>query len=158
MFFFRWEPGSSSILRARAHRPDICLPNIGWRLTSDEGVRSYPGDHDLALPFRHFRFVREAGAQRPIFADAFFCQREDRVSPEKPDRCDATAGRTGNWEIADRLRVVREGLRNPGQQVMELVLITPNEMASGTAEDMFAGLVPTLVKAETDRKRITNSE
>src|SRR5206468_624137 len=29
MFFFRWNPGSGTILRARAHRPDICLPSAG---------------------------------------------------------------------------------------------------------------------------------
>jgi exosortase len=62
MFFFRWQPGSASILRARAHRPDICLPNTGWRMVADDGVRSYIVSPGFSLPFRHFRFVHDAAA------------------------------------------------------------------------------------------------
>ncbi|MDQ3199981.1 MAG: exosortase/archaeosortase family protein, partial [Verrucomicrobiota bacterium] len=148
MFFFRWEAGSTSILRARAHRPDICLPNTGWRLTEDLGVREYPAADGLSLPFRHFRFVRDAGAGLPVFADAFFCQREDRVPSVRADRFDATSGGTGHWEIADRLRVVREGLRNQGQQVLELVFISRQPLTSEQVESEFAGLVPRVVKAK----------
>ena len=156
MFFFRWKPGSASILRARAHRPDICLPNTGWRTTHDDGMRTYAASPALALPFRHFGFVRDVGNGRQIFAQAFFCQREDRVPPAGPDRFDATAGRTGNWMRDDRVRVVREGLRNQGQQVMELVLLTPNRIDQQEAEAEFAKLVPKLVvqdAAVTDAKQ-----
>jgi exosortase len=146
VFSFRWQPGSASILRARAHRPDICLPNTGWRLTSDAGVRGYRANEEVALPFRHFRFVRRVSGSREIFAEAFFCQREDRVPPGEPDRFDATAGSTGNWMRDDRVRVVREGLRNQGQQVLEVVLLTPNEMGNDAAEAEFARLMPNLVK------------
>ncbi len=138
MFFFRWEAGSASLLRARAHRPDICLPNTGWRLTADAGVRTYPVAAGLELPFRHFRFVRESVAGRRIFAEAFFCQREDRVPPARPDRSDATSGRTGNWMRADRVRVVAQGLRNQGQQVLEMVLLTSEEIGQEKAETVLA--------------------
>ncbi|MEO5718213.1 MAG: exosortase/archaeosortase family protein [Chthoniobacterales bacterium] len=151
MFFFRWEPGSASILRARAHRPDICLPNSGWRLTSDEGVRHFRAAGDLILPFRHFRFVRETSGAQSIFADAFFCQREDRVPPEKPDSSDVTGGKTGSWRRNDRVRVVLQGLRNQGQQVMEFVLMTRNPLSKDQAEAEFAALVPRLVKSEGRR-------
>lgn len=152
MFFFRWDAGAASILRARAHRPDICLPNTGWRMTHDDGVRTYEVAPGLALPFRHFRFVHDLDGKRRIFAQAFFCQREDRVPAGGPARFDATAGRTGNWMRSDRLRVVAEGLRNQGQQVLELVMITPNETSSARAEAEFASFVPKLVKAEVRRK------
>ncbi|HEY1582680.1 MAG TPA: exosortase/archaeosortase family protein [Chthoniobacterales bacterium] len=146
MFFFRWEAGSASILRARAHRPDICLPNTGWRLTSDEGVREYDADGGIVLPFRHFRFVRELAGARSVFADAFFCQREDRVPPGKADRFDATAGRTGNWMRDDRVRVVWQGLRNQGQQVLEMVMIAPNDVGKTEAERDFSELVREVVR------------
>jgi exosortase len=145
MFFFRWEPGSASILRARAHRPDICLPNTGWKMTHDDGVKSYQTGGGLALPFRHFQFIRQTGNGRAIYADAFFCQREDRVPPQPADRFDATAGRTGNWLRSDRVRVVREGLRNQGQQVMELVMMTTRQLAPTEAEAEFAKLVAGVV-------------
>ena len=151
MFFFRWEPGSASILRARAHRPDKCLPSSGWRVRDDNGVRSYPVTSDFALPFRHFRFVRHASTHGRMYAETFFCQAEDRVPRARTERSDSTGGRPGSWGIADRLRVVRDGLRNQGQEVLELVMITPNELSSEAAQANFAMLVPQLVvlKAET---------
>ncbi len=151
MFFFRWEPGSTSILRARAHRPDICLPNTGWRVANDEGVRWYEAAPGLALPFRHFSFVREATPGRQVFAHAFFCQREDRVPPRAADRFDVTAGETSDWMRNDRVRVVREGLRNQGQQVMQLVLLSKQELSAEEAQTEFAALVPGLVMSEGKR-------
>ena len=50
LFFFRWNPGSSSVVRARAHRPDICLPSVGWKQTGDRGVKTYVADPRMA-PF-----------------------------------------------------------------------------------------------------------
>ncbi|MEY2526107.1 MAG: hypothetical protein QOE73_878, partial [Verrucomicrobiota bacterium] len=77
LFFFRWNPGTSTILRARAHRPDICLPNTGWKTLTDNGLRDYRIAQDFALPFRHFSFVRDIANQPQRFAHAFFCMRED---------------------------------------------------------------------------------
>ncbi len=145
MFFFRWEPGTTSILRARAHRPDVCLPNTGWRLTSDLGVRQYRLAGDLVLPFRHFRFVREVGTQRLATADAFFCQREDRVAREAPNSVELPAGTVAGWAREDRVNVVRQGLRNQGQQVLELVMLAQGETGNAEAEAKFADLLPEIV-------------
>jgi len=145
MFFFRWEPGTTSILRARAHRPDICLPNSGWRMTEDRGVRLYPIGERISLPFRHFSFTRPASERREVTAHAFFCAREDRVATGK-QHFDSTAGTTGNWSRSDRLRVVLEGLRNQGQQVMEVVMMTPPTLDAQAAEAEFARLIPELVQ------------
>jgi exosortase len=54
LFFFRWEPGTATVLRARAHRPDICLPAVGWKPVGEPQLRSYPVADDFALPFQHF--------------------------------------------------------------------------------------------------------
>src|SRR5213075_333650 len=53
LYFFRWNPGSSSVIRARAHRPDICLPSAGWQQTSDRGIANYLVDENFSIPFRH---------------------------------------------------------------------------------------------------------
>ena len=149
MFFFRWEPGTTSILRARSHRPDVCLPNTGWRVTADHGVRAYPVADGVEMPFRHFTFARAAGEQRTFSAHAFFCQREDRVPRKEANRFDLTvsaAGITENWMRADRLRVVQNGLRNQGQQVLEIVLMTPQELSGAEAQRKFAALVAEIVQ------------
>jgi exosortase len=148
MFFFRWEPGTTSILRARSHRPDICLPNTGWRVTADHGVRAYAVVNGVEMPFRHFAFARDVREQRTFSAHAFFCQREDRVQGNEANRFDlmgSTVGVTENWMRADRLRVVQNGLRNQGQQVLEVVVVTPQELSGAAAQEKFAALVPDIV-------------
>jgi exosortase len=144
MFFFRWGAGTTSILRARAHRPDICLPNIGWRVSNDHGVRRYAMADGFELPFRHFTFVREAQSERAVSAHAFFCQRENRVQAGAP-AADATAGGIGGWARSDRLHVVMHGLRNQGQQVLQFVLLTPRTVTPQAIETEFAELVPRIV-------------
>ncbi|MBA2433026.1 MAG: exosortase/archaeosortase family protein [Chthoniobacterales bacterium] len=159
LFFFRWEPGTSTILRARAHRPDVCLPNVGWRQIADHGVRSYPVGGGLSLPFRHFSFIREMQGQRPMFAHSFFCIREDKVQPEAAEaQADLVEGEVGGWMRGDRMRVVREGLRNPGQQVMQFVVITPEDAGPATAEAEFRQQVPKLIATGVDGGKVTAAE
>ncbi len=147
MFFFRWEPGRSSILRARAHRPDVCLPNTGWRVTDDYGVRAFRAADGVEMPFRHFAFTRDHAGQRRAWAHAFFCQREDRVPLHgRFDLTTEAAGVTGPWSRSETMRVVAEGLRNQGQQVLELVMMTPNEISGDAAQAKFAELVPQIVQ------------
>jgi exosortase len=147
LFFFRWHPGTSTILRARAHRPDVCLPNVGWRQLADHGVRSYRVTESLALRFRHFSFVRDAAGQRAAFAHAFFCMREDKVKPTPSSAVfDFSEKTPTDWSPLDRWRVMLEGLRNPGQQAMEFVLLSPGEIAPDQAEARFAKMVPELVE------------
>jgi exosortase len=145
LFFFRWEPGTSTILRARAHRPDICLPSAGWKQTGDEGIRNYKANDALALPFRHLQFKRSVMGEQPLFADAFFCLTEDSVLQTPNDTSELSRGRPGNWAPPDRIRVVGEGLRNPGQQVMEFIIISPEPASSGSVEKIFADALPGLI-------------
>lgn len=145
MFFFRWEPGTTSILRARAHRPDVCLPNTGWRVTGDHGVRLYQVGDGAAIPFRHFTFARPIDGKRELSAHAFFCQREDRIPADEAGQFNLTAGALSDWSRSDRLRVVLQGLRNQGQQVLELVMMTPDDLSGATAQAKFAELIPSLI-------------
>jgi exosortase len=138
MSFFRWNAGGASILRARAHRPDLCLPNVGWRQISDHGARNYLVAGKFALPFRHFSFARNSSREVLWgFAEAFFCMREDFFHPGE-QRFDLNRQTPGNWTASDRWRAVVSGLRNPGQQVLELVFISSEALDPATVEERFA--------------------
>jgi hypothetical protein len=146
LFFFRWEPGTATVLRARAHRPDICLPAVGWRQLAESDIRSYPVAQNLALPFQHFSFIHEEAGSQPLYAETFFCLREDRVQAAGEEI--AAPLPFSHWSIPERWEVVRKGLRNPGQQVMEFVLLSKHTPGPAEVEKEFAQLVPNLVKAE----------
>jgi hypothetical protein len=145
LFSFRWNPGASTILRARAHRPDGCLPNAGWEQIADEGISEFAAAPALSLPFRHFLFAREVPGKK-VFAHIFFCIGEDAVRAQ--DRAAIALQHPTDWSPESRWRVVREGIRNPGQQVMELVMITPDQISSLEARDRFARVLPRLIKLD----------
>jgi exosortase len=142
LFFFRWDPGSGTILRARAHRPDICLPAAGWRQVGGDQVVNYRIDANHSLPFRTFHFIKENGASTPIRATAFFTLHEDVAHPGEGD---SGAGMYSNWDWADRWRVVRNGIRNRGQQVLEMIMVTPPQVGDSAVEEQFGRLVPEIV-------------
>ncbi len=148
LFFFRWEPGTATVLRARAHRPDICLPAVGWRPIGEPGIRSYPVAADFTLPFQHFSFVHDDPGGRPLYAETFFCLREDRVRPTAQGASEAIP--FSHWSIPERWDAVRRGLRNPGQQVMEFVLLSRQPRNAAEAEGEFARRVPTLVEVKEE--------
>jgi hypothetical protein len=145
LYFFRWEPGTSTVLRARAHRPDICLPSAGWRQIADDGVRTYQVTSNFAVPFRHFAFARESATHSPsIFAHAFFCLHEDTIRPTETSQL--AEADPGGWSRSDRWRVVREGIRNPGQQVLEFLMVSSHQRSSAEAEEQFTQIVPELIE------------
>jgi exosortase len=150
LYFFRWNPGYSSVLRARAHRPDLCLPNTGWKQTADDGVRAYPTDAGLALPFRHFEFAQPNESKpRSAFAHAFFCIWQDQISARSGSQGagEGVAGAAGDWiTIADKIRAVREGQRELGQQVIELVLTSAQKISAAEAEQVFSDQIKGTVK------------
>ncbi len=144
LYFFKWQPRRSTILRARAHRPDICLPAAGWRQTADEGIRSYPVNDTFALPLRHFVFAHEGGMRaRPAFAHTFFCLRENAIHQD--EAAQLMTNRPGDWSPIQRWHVVRDGIRNPGQQVMEFIMISPRARPSDEVEGELTRMLPTLV-------------
>ena len=165
MFFFRWNPGGTTILRARAHRPDICLPNLGWRQISDHGVRNYPVASKFALPFRHSSFARSGFREDPSsssFAEAFFCMREDffRRGEQQFDLNDLNRQTPSNGTAPERwlppyvammCHNVLSGLRNPGQQVLELVFISSQPLDSHTVEERFAKDIQNIIVVNRSR-------
>ena len=153
LYFFRWRPGGNSALLANLHRPDVCLPAAGWVQAGDYGIRSYAVSAKLSLPFRHFLFAQRAqplavnsNPSRQRFAHAFYCLREDRVRREGEQLPEQFAQEPSEWSRRERLRLVAQGRRHLGQQVMEFVLISPREMDAAEAQERFAALVPEMVE------------
>jgi exosortase len=106
--FFRWKPRSvESIIHARLHRPDVCLPAAGFEQVADSGVVWLPAG-GLDLPFR--KYVYEGQGQR---LEVFFCQWEDGAEKQPG---------MGASKQADRLRAVLKGRRWLGQQTLEFIL------------------------------------
>jgi hypothetical protein len=143
LFFFRWNPGGASVVRARAHRPDICLPSAGWRALSAGDARAYRVNSDLALPFRRVDF---ASANGTATAHTFFCLQEDRRTSETRPDLSLPAGMQPDWSLPARWRVVRSGVRNMGQQVIEFVLVSSQPSSAQSAEAEFARMLPAIVK------------
>jgi exosortase len=147
-YFFRWKPGRNSALLANLHRPDVCLPAIGWEQVADNGVRQYSAAGSFVLPFRHFEF-RHGTKQDPAqqVADAFYCLWEDRapagtvVASPLPQMTTSPS----TWTRGERLRAVLEGRRHLGQQVMEVILRTRGLIDRNEAQASFAALLPKLI-------------
>lgn len=139
LYFFRWNPGSSSVIRARAHRPDICLPSSGWTETADRGLKSYLARDGTAIPAHHAIFKHETGKAT---VHTFFSLEEDKVRRDEA-RPDLTLppGTQPDWSVNARIRMVRNGIRNLGQQVLEFVLLTNRPMDDQTAEEKFGQFV-----------------
>jgi exosortase len=145
-FFFRWKPGGSSVVRARAHRPDICLPSAGWRQISDRGVTNYAVKNDFALPFHHLVFGQNQSA---VTAHTFFCLQEDELRPNEPrPDLQISGGAQPDWSFRGRSQVVFNGVRNRGQQIIEVVLVSSHQLNDAVAESQFAELVPKIIKLE----------
>ena len=151
LFFFRWNPGSSSVVRARAHRPDICLPSVGWEQIADRGAKNYVARDGTVLPVRHIAFKREG---RRGVAHAFFCLQEDKVHSEEPrPDLELAQGVQPDWSMRGRTEAVKNGVRNLGQQVLEVVILSAQPLDDGMAEEKFATIVREMIQVETDKSR-----
>jgi exosortase len=144
MFFFRWNPGSGTILRARAHRPDICLPSAGWKQLGTDRVESFRISPGRSLAFRCFTFGHIESKETPVRAHAYYCLHEDRVHAAEKDRQDLYS----NWDLADRWRVVKNGIRNLGQQVLEVIILAPAGADEKVIDQRFGEMLPALIAPE----------
>jgi len=139
LFFFRWNPGSSSVLRARAHRPDICLPSVGWTIIADLGTKTYFGPGETPIVARHVTFKQSQGS---AVAHTFFCLQEDKIHRNEPrPDLQLADGVQPEWSMNARVRVVREGIRNLGQQVLETIVISSTPMEDSAAEAKFGQML-----------------
>ena len=82
-----------------------------------------------------------------LHATAYFTLHED-VAHETEMSGDAAAGLYSNWDWADRWRVVRNGIRNRGQQVLEEITVTSSRVDERVMDEQFAQLVPQLVETK----------
>ena len=150
VYFFRWKAGKNSALLANLHRPDVCLPAVGWGQTADTGVKNYPVTPNLSLPFRHFEFRHGAGDQpTQQIAHAFYCLWEDRVpASAATSQLPQLASAPSAWTRDERVRAVLEGRRHLGQQVMELIIQGRNATGSDEIERLFASEIPSLIEVD----------
>jgi exosortase len=151
LYLFRWNPGRNSALLANLHRPDVCLPASGWAQVADTGVRNYPVTTSFALPFRHFEFQHvtpENSTQR--IAHAFYCLWEDRMpSPSAAgSKLSQMTTAHSTWTRDERVRQVLEGRRHLGQQVIEIVFLSSEQISAEDSESRFADLVRDVVSEE----------
>jgi len=150
LFFFRWNSGKNSALLASLHRPDVCLPAIGWNQSGDVGVKKYSVAPDLSLPFRHFEFRHGTGDESTQqVAHAFYCLWEDVVSPAaaKSQLPEMTTS-PSEWTRDERIHAVLEGRRHLGQQVMELVIQSRGTVDPKEINARFESELPSLIKVE----------
>lgn len=132
-FFFRWEPGRDSALRARNHTPDVCMPASGMQLRADHGVAPVRVG-GLEIPFRGYTFL-----MGPQTLYLFYCVWEDQA-PDNPNM-----GRGEALTTRSRLAAVLAGRRNLGQQVLQVALAGPRDYE--TARARFAAELNRLIRA-----------
>ena len=142
LYLFRWEPGRGSVLRARTHQPDRCLPNAGWSKVADHGVRNNVVD-GVALPFRHLEFSRtatKAGTEQ--FAHAFHCVAGDTLKAGQPEQLREADGAPGQKSAASQfLAAIRQRERGRGQQVMQVVMVSAAQVPAPEAQKRLASLL-----------------
>jgi len=130
--FFRWRPRSvESVIHARRHRPEICLPASGFKqLTESELVFFDAGQ--LKLPFRKYTYASEGQ-----ILYVFFCQWEDGA--EKQTGMQAS-------KQSDRIRSVLVGRRHLGQQTLEVIITGSPSLAE--AEALVRRRLPELIRPD----------
>jgi exosortase/archaeosortase family protein len=128
-YFFRWNPGPvSSIISARQHRPDVCLPAAGLQQVADAGVKNF-GVGGLKLPFREYTYSSDGTTFQ-----VFFCQWEDGAEQQM-----------GMWggTLVDRVRTAVSGRKHLGQQSLEIILSSDESLPD--AERSLSRQLPTLI-------------
>ena len=113
MFFLHWAPGRTSVQLARSHGPELCLTSSGAVMTADLGLRPMQ-IHGVNLPMHAYTFTA-----RDQVLHVFYCLWEQRPEENGPQ---STAE---DLTIARRLDAVRKGLRNAGQQAIEIAVSDP---------------------------------
>ena len=135
VYFSKWKAGPPrSRIAARLHRPEKCLPAVGYNLRLDRGIINIQA-RDLTIPFHGLEFDY---AGQPV--QVFFCLWQDRLKiSDKPRIRD-------QWD--DRLiglESVLLGERNLGQQVLEIVMLgyATSQEAEAALRRRMADLVRT---------------
>jgi exosortase len=132
-FYLRWDAGKNSAQLAFGHRPDICFPASGAELVGNNGFISVDaGGFDL--PFRYLTFQN---GERLLHV--FYCLWSDCSSPNEE-----SIPEDGSWR--SRMQAVLAARRNLGQQVLEVVLIGPEDNSAAVA--MFKRQLPQIISRQ----------
>ena len=108
MYFFKWLPGRTAGLFIKNHRPDVCLPASGMTLRG--GVQNKLMEvNGVKLPIRSYVF--ENG---PTLLHVYYCYWDGSPPESAPQDQE-------NWTAAGRMEAVRNGKRDIGTQMLELV-------------------------------------
>jgi hypothetical protein len=110
MVLLRWAPGRTSVQLARAHGPEVCLPAGGAVMNEDLGLRPMR-IKGIDLPMRQYTFRTRNG-----LIHVFYCLWEQRPDSDGPQSAFV------DMTMARRLEAVRKGVRNAGQQAIEVVV------------------------------------
>ena len=108
MYFFRWLPGRTAGLFIKNHRPDICLPASGMKQIGGEELKLITVN-GVPLPIRSYVFDNNG---TPLHV--YYCYWDGTVP-------NAATINQENWTASGRLRAVREGKREVGAQMLEIV-------------------------------------
>ena len=129
--FLRWNPGQTALHLAQNHTPQGCLTAAGNTVTILSN-RVWLDAAGLQLPFTVYALEHTSP---PVFV--FYCLWDDRAS---------TQGRGAlSLNYGNRLTPVRQGLRNPGQRSLELVL--SGNLDRAQAEAAVQNLLPQIIRS-----------
>ncbi len=110
MVLLTWAPGRTSAQLARSHGPEVCLPASGAVMTADLGPRPMR-IHGIDLPAHAYTF-----RARDQVLYVFYCLWEQR-----PD-ANSAQSMAEDLTVARRIADARKGLRNAGQQAIEVAV------------------------------------
>lgn len=109
MYFFRWLPGRTAGLFIKNHRPDICLPASGMTQIGGAQQKLFHVN-GVPLPIRSYVFDNHGESLH-----VYYCYWDGSIP--KPDAINQE-----NWTAGGRLQAVREGKRDVGTQMLEIVV------------------------------------
>lgn len=130
VWFFTWDSKSlASLVLARCHRPEVCLPASGRKLQQAHGVRRH-NVHGIPIPFQGYTFDNHGSSIHVLF-----CTWQDGTEE---------FAHADNLGIAGRLWVARRGMRKLSQQTFEIIIAGVDNFAE--AEAMAVERLPSLIK------------
>ena len=130
--FLRWDPGRTALHLAQNHTPKGCLTAAGNTVTTISN-RLWLAVASLQLPFTVYALEHTS---QPVFV--FYCLWDDRASAQGRGALSLNYG--------NRLTPVRQGLRNPGQRSLELVLTGNLDVTQ--AEAAVQSLLPQIIRID----------
>ena len=111
VFFFRWAPGRSSVQLATMHRPEVCLPAIGYKLIGTIDPVTIPVS-SINIPFSGSLFECEGNR---VFV--YRCLWEDFPIDG------LTRNQNFDMSIKGRLLAAWYGRRNLGQRLLQIAMM-----------------------------------